>query len=336
MTAITPLLSRVFNGIETADLFIKPAITGQPWLDVLTVRPNITSKEQLNFRDKLGKATRRFTQCSFDPITGITLTDKVLDVNPMKVDLEECVFTLRDTIFEAAWAKTGTAIVDLTGTEVERIMRDMLVETTRRDTARGLWWGDTTVGSLDYNGYDGFWKLLINGTASLDGSIDMTDFETNSVLDTDAALDVFEAMWNELDATTREFGTDLRIWTTLAMGDNYRATLRNLSTDSGFATVLDGPPRMAFNNIEILEVPEWGVDIADASNGLASSLRTTTNNVAILSIGSNFFIGTDAVGAAKGTDAEIWFSQDNRTIRANLNYKIGTQIPFLELVVAAF
>lgn len=334
--AINLNLTRTFNGIETAELFITPALTGEDVTGLYTVIPNVVSQKQLDFRNKGGKLTRKAGTCSFSPVGTITFTDKVLSVEDLQIHHEICWDEIEDSIYEQEWLKKGTDKTDLTATQVEALMIQFMMEAIKEDTFRNAWWGDASAASANFDFFDGYWRLCLDGSADVGHIFDISTVETASALDTDAGQDTFANLFNNADANLLKMGVNnLRIYATRGLVNNYRATRRASGTDIADTVTVNGMPRLAFEGIPVVEIPEWDTELADADNPVVGEMNTTSNNVAMLTVPQNLLIGTDAVGAARGTDARVWYSLDNQTLRGVINFRMGVQKLHPSLVAIA-
>lgn len=335
----TNSLSRTYNGQETTDIFIKPALGGEDFLSKYHIMPNVVHKRQLNFRPKASKITHPRTGCGFSTTGTIALTDKELEVFAMKIHLEQCEDALADTIFEEEWYKKGTDITDLTGTKIEELVAQYNIEGVKRDITRKAWFADTSSASNDWKDYNGWISKLVTSSASLGGTgvYDISTVETASALDADAADTAFKNIYANRHSSMNEVPrTQMRIYASQGLVDNYEDTLINQNNSWGAEQRVSGTSQLAYKGIPIVAMPEWDVDLADADNPIASTLNTTSNNMAILTVPDNLVMGLDAVSAVQGTDAKIWFSMDNQTLRSVLNFKHGVEFLFEEWFTVAW
>lgn len=338
-TFLTDNLSRTYNGQETAELFITPALQGQNNFDQYRIIPNVATKRQMNFRAQADKITRKATGCSFTAKGNVSLTDKVLDVNPIEAQGQLCDRDLADTVFEDTWFKQGNDRPDATGTIAEQIMMDYIVEGVKRDNTRVVWFGDEDDGDADFNHIDGFWRLMLDSSGSLGATYNITNVETGGSLDTDAAETVFKNLFENIPAYAWQLGrSNFRFYVSHGLELNYRTTLRADATDTSNTIRINGLDTLAFEGIPVVTIPEWDDDLADSSlpASISNGFNTTSDNLAILTIADNLVIGTDLVSSARGTDARIWYSMDNKETRYDVNYKLGCQLLHEGIIAAAY
>ncbi len=326
--AISPNFTHTYNGDEVLDLFFKPSVATEEVFNRYRVMPNVVGKSNIYLRGIAEKILKKITTCSFNSKGQLELTDKTIETHPVGVHLEQCERAFDGTVFEKAWLNQGTDRTDLTGTVVQELVEQYIADGLERDVPRGLWWNKVGAADADYDyGFNGWIQLFLADTAALGFVLDISAFETAGKLDIDAAASIFQALIEGQTAASRKFGKEnLRIYVASSVLDNYKRTLRASGTDFGATIQVNGIDRPAFDGYQIIEIPSWDVDMDDAGNPTVGDLNTTSNSLAILTTPENLIIGIDSQNAAQGNDAVIWYSLDNQSLRAVINFQYGCQI----------
>lgn len=340
MGVLTNGLSRTFNGIETAETFITPALMGQNLFDAYRVMPNVVTKKQLNYRGRASKITRLMTACGFTAKGGVTLTDKTINVEPIEAQGKQCIADLRDTVYEELWSKKGNDNPDLTGTQIQTIVQDFIKEGVQRDNTRVAWFGVDGDDSADFNWFDGYWAKILDSSGdggNLGFEYNMALQETAGALKTDAAQAIFKALYEGMPAYAWQLGVaNFRFYVTHSLLMNWIDTLEGLGNDFGAQIEVNGVNMYKYRGIPIIPIAEWDTDLVDSTLPEGFSFNTASNNLCLLTIPDNLVLATDVVSAAQGVNAEIWYSLDNKELRYDVNYKFGCEIIHENLIAAAF
>ena len=157
------------------EYFIKPMFVQSDIRDIVTVRTDIKNSEKLDFIDNLDKITKAYAQgTSFTTSTGVTITQKTLQVSDMKAEIAQNGKAFLNYVKEALLAK-GVDENDIAKGDglFEQIAMEIYMAGLARDFQRQIFFGDLVKedivsgvadGSLDadYKEYDGFWTRIIN------------------------------------------------------------------------------------------------------------------------------------------------------------------------------
>lgn len=157
------------------EYFIKPMFVQSDIRDIVTVRTDIKNSEKLDFIDNLDKITKAYAQgTSFTTSTGVTITQKTLQVSDMKAEIAQNGKAFLNYVKEALLAK-GVDENDIAKGDglFEQIAMEIYMAGLARDFQRQIFFGDVVKedivagvpdGSLDadYKEYDGFWTRIID------------------------------------------------------------------------------------------------------------------------------------------------------------------------------
>lgn len=334
---ITTSLSVTYQGDHLTELFLKPILATEDYLRRFRVIPDVVGKKNIYFRGRAAKIMKKILDCSFTPKGNIAITNKIIQTQDVGVQLKECWNTFKDTVFEKAWLKRGIDKHDLTGTEVEKLFREFIIEGMQRDIARTTWFAKSTSLSEDWNWFDGWFSCFITNSGDLGKKLNISDYESANVLDPDATIDVMGALIKGAPSVLWQLGRqNLRWYMSRGAFHNYEESLRGtVATDSAFSVLVNGIASPAFNGIPIDVLPEWDEDLADANNPWVSSMSTTSKNVILLTTPMNLVIGIDGFNV-QNNSAKVWYSMDNDDLRARVNMMLGTQCMLLELFAIAY
>ncbi|MFZ9848612.1 MAG: hypothetical protein ACO3EE_10730 [Flavobacteriales bacterium] len=331
---IATSFSHTYAGVEyLSQLFYKPQEGRDNVFANYKVMPNVKTKINLYLPGTLAKVVRAYTTCGFSATGGTTtITDRVLDVNKVKVNLEECVDAVFDTVFEEAM-KAGVQITDLSGTIIETIARTKVVEAIKSDVGRIAWFGKVGASSADYSMADGWVELFIDSSATLGQffNMDSSSYETAGTLVTNGAYNALKYMYENQTKVLRQVAKkDKAFYVTATVIDNLTTTYEQLGTGNnlGLTMLMDGKQSLMFRGIPLIEVTGWDTDLADSDNPQAAFVG---DNMIVLTMKDNLVIGTDVTDPS----AELKFrfnDDDDEKMKITSKFKIGFQIIHPELV----
>lgn len=335
--AISKTFTHTYNGEEFIELFLDPFVRTEDFLNTYRVMPDVVGKRNIYFQGEAQKLIREHSgTCNSTEKGSLTITDKVIETCSKDFFFGECFTTWDATIFEKEWLKRGTDKSDMTGTPVMNLMQDFVQQGLARDIPRVLWWSSTAGGTNeDFKScVEGWFKLMLDATGSLDQFIDITGEETLGVLDTDGSITTMETIIKNRSAKFRSFDkSQLRWYMSSSAVENYKQTLRDSGTDFGEEITVNGISMPAFDGIPIIEMIAWDADFADADNPIASSMNTTGGNIIMLSFAENFIVALDSTNATRGQDALIFYDPKDDKVYARGHFELGNEI-FQELWIA--
>lgn len=163
-----------FTKESLTEFFLIPLFVQNDIRQIVTIRTDIQGSEKLDYISKLEKITKAYaTGTSFTTSTGVTVTQRTLNVSLMKAQVAQSGNEFFGWVKEAA-LKKGFAWDDISGTIFEQIVMDVFMAGLKRDLQRQIFLGDllkevgvTGVLDTDYKEYDGFWTRIIADFASV-------------------------------------------------------------------------------------------------------------------------------------------------------------------------
>lgn len=333
---ITKSFTHTYAGKELIqELFYTPQEGSQNVFANYRVLPNVKTKINMYLPGTLNDIVREYTTCGFSATgSAINVTDKVLDVEKLKVNLEQCVDTFFDTIFEETMG-AGIDIDNAQGTIIEEIARTKVVDGIRDDLGKIAWFAQDGAASASYNMFDGWIQLFVDDSSSLGQYVDMDTIagvETTGVLDTDGALALLRNMYENQSKELRQIpARDKKFYVTATVIDNLMTTYEDTQSGTGLLRLIDGG-NMAFRGIEVVEVTGWDTQLDDANNPQASLIG---DNLVIYTSPSNLVIGTDV--SAPENELKFRFNDDDdELLKIISKFRMGVQYVHPVLVSMAY
>lgn len=317
-----------YEGKNARELFFAPVIA-LPSISGSGIKivEDIQSRLYLYYSSKLDKITKKRDGCG-NTLTGngVDITRRPIDVTDMEAFLQQCADEFNQTIYETA-KKKGVDINDLTDTEIEAILIQIVTDAVARDFARQIWFNDTTlVGNADYNAYNG---LFYNITAAVAASTVVNTPISAMATGTDA-YNTLLAVYNAQPLAMKSQPTaSKRLLVSRNIYDLYVTYLSTINgSEASYTNVVNGVPTPTFLGVPVMAMDVWDeyflADFpADFNNG----------RVVMHVIEQGLAVGIDATGDE--TRVQSWYSIDDDIQKFRVRYKIGTTLHYHEMLSVA-
>ena len=324
---LTPNLNYTYNGIETTEVFIKPGVMHPSVTQLFDVIAGVRSKQQMGLVNQISGITLADDlSCGNEtPSDGVEITNRTLETSPLKIRIDQCADVFANTIYENL-LKTGVDLNDVTGTDVQRLMEEVIVPGIARDAFNIASFGDTGFTNPEINQLDGLWTRLIAGVADY---CVQREGDFNDILQTDEALTTFKAMYESAPAILDQIPLNEKFFfVTRSVYDNLVSSYESVSNGSDLQVGynIDGIPFVKYRGIEVVKLTQW--DEAIKSFGLSDPNR------AIYTTPSNHVLGFENTNDV--TRLDIWYSQDDDLTKVRGRYKMGYNYKHCDLQVIAF
>lgn len=284
---------------QHADELLTKAMLEGTTLDYISIMPNVKYKDSLTYLET-EVVFQDASTCGFDASGGDTLSQRTIEVAPIKVNKEYCPAVLRKTalnhnlLFEAGREKLP----------FEEKFMDGNVTAINAELEKEIWQN----GSSDL--FPGFIYQITSGDASV-GPVDA------SVAAGADATDVIDGIYDKLPEIVLRKGAVIFVSHT-----TYRAYIKALNaTCCANRPVLDAAAKET-------EYPgDSRVKIVPVAGLQDATLR------AVASFAKNFVYGTDVEGSEN--TFKFWYSDDDDVFKFKVLFNAGTAIAFPDEVVYA-
>lgn len=317
-------LNYTWNGEVPREVFLDPTVQTPDIQNLFTIQQRVKSKWQIHTAAALNKVTKADDGCGLsDTGTGIDITNTTLEVADLEIYLTQCADVFKDEVWETS-LRTGTAINDLSGTDIQRnIIQPLISDVAARDMFRILSFGDTGSGDPDINQLDGLWTKMIAGVASY--CVQQSSVSFGATLTDGEALSGLKASYEEAAIVLKQkSNTEKAFYVTGSVFENYQASLETKEgTEAGWKVIQDGVQRLYYRGIEVIPVYAWDETIA--ADGLSNPHRilytTKANHIA------GFDVSRDAMSI------KTWYSDDDDIMKYLTRYKMGYQYIHCDLQI---
>ena len=284
---------------QSKDLLLKNILFGKGSRERMTIQPGVKYKEHLHIFD-VDPVFGDASDCGFTAAGTATLTERLIEVAALNVDMEICPKNLigKYAEYEVATRATENPL------PFEEYLMQGIIAGINRKIETMIWQGDKTNASSDPV------KKWINGIIALANA--SVTASTGVISVTMTGLNAYEgvmAVYNALPEAVLEFGAEIFVSPAI-----FRAFVQSL-VNLNLYHYNPGAP-----------VDEVLIPGTDAKVVLTYGLAGTYSVIG--TYGKNLVYGTDGENDEEVIDA--WYSQDDRTWKLAVEWKSGVQIAFLD------
>ena len=272
----------------------------------------VRDKTNLYIPDNLSKILKKYSTCGWTPSGAMTISDRIIETEKVKVNIEQCEDAFDDSIF-AESLKQGVNIDDLRDTVILDILRRRFMDAVRTDIPRIQWFAKAGAGNTDYDHFDGWLQRAFDVSGQLSQLLEMKDdpnIEVSNVDDTlvtDGALTAFRTLWKGQSKTLRRVSRENKSFRVSdSVMDNYLDTLEDTQNSEGQKTLENGKTVVKFRGVLVEEVPGWDTNLEDSDNPQQAVIG---DNLIVLTIPENLIVGSDVNNPEN--EVKIRFSEDD-------------------------
>ncbi len=338
MAVLGTNLNYTYDGVLTTDVIVKPTLT-TPALQVFfpNFQTGIKSSWQLGKVESLRGIVRARTGCGNTQPDNkkINVTNRTLTCHALQIYFEQCPNEFESTVYEA-WLKDGNDINDIMGTDLEKLVNQLLVDAGRRDVFNLATLGDTDLANAEINSVDGMWKLIFDGVANYCVT-KVGNISGAGALADNFAIGALQEIVEKAPRLLKGLPVaDKKIAVTDALFDNLMASYesRTSGSDSQFALLQKGPdtfagmPSLLYRGIQVFAVYEWSETIETYALG--------NPNRILYYAPSNWFIGTERRNNIDDIGLDVWYSKDDDLTKFRTRFCFGVQFAHCMLMAVSY
>ena len=293
--------------IVTASLF--DAKTQQLIQSAGNVMVEVKSAQTVNIMDT-DAAFQDDSGCAFNASGTTTFTQRTLTVGKIKVQEALCPKDLEAKYLQES-LRPGT---NQDSIPFEAAYMDRKASKVAEQLETAIWQGNKLSTNMNLNKFDGFEKIIADASGVVNANTTPFVSATVTSLNVGNILSVIKAIKNALPARVKG-KSDVKIfcgWDTfdIIVDAHVNANLFNY----GSQNIGDGEFTIPGTRYQVVAV--HGLDGISDLYGMRTS---------------NMFFGTDLL--SDETNAEMWYSQDDRNVKFHLAFKAGVQVAFPSEIV---
>ncbi len=314
------------NGVNK--LFFEPIWQSMLQLDAFRVLPNVTDKKKIGFVKKLDKILQKAIGCGFTPKGSTSVYDRTIEVDAVKVNMQQCIDEFKDTVIEQNFRKTGNMKYDLTGTELMAVIVQLIQDSLPGEYQRLFWFGDKSSNDPTLNITNGFWSVYAEDLV-LSNQSPYIDSNSGAPLAPGDGLALLRKMYEAqskplkgMMATEKRFYVTNSVWE--AVLNDYEALGGG---DGGRVQTMDGVTSMMYRGIQIIQDCNWDTTMQD-------DLGKPESHLALLTTPDNLIMATNLQSDLN--KVEVWYDRKDELNYIKINGKFGTNFVHPAFFVIAY
>jgi hypothetical protein len=327
MATINRTVGVSYEGIEANELFFEPF-----WMDMLAlgdfrVMPNVVNKKKMQFVQKLEKIVQKGGGCGFHPSGKFGMYDRTIEVDEVKVNIEQCFDEFKDTVLQEK-LKKGNMKMNLSDTEIMRLMILNVQDGMMLDYMRLFWFGDKSSNDAAYNITDGMWSVHIPALVA-DNVTPYTNANSGAPLAPGASIDllsdVYKAQSNSLAGIPAQ---DKRFFVSRSVWEGYEDDLEALGGgDAGRTQTIEGVTTLTYRGIRLVLNANW-------DEYTANDLGQPDEHQVMLTTPDNLVFATDIFSDLNKIQA--FFDELDEKTKIKVNAKFGSNFVHPALFSVAY
>lgn len=243
------------------------------------------------------------------------ITDREIEVVELEMYLEQCYSAFENTILEEA-TRSGLDVADLSGTDIQSIINELISSALTTDFFRVLSFGDSGSVSDYYDAMDGIWTKLIAAEAAGSEVKKIADITALNQTDGSRALDYMRSMYSGADIVLKQLpASEKKFFVTGNVYENLMETYEDAGMENGglVQRVENGVESLRFRGIDVVPVYAWDAHIAADSLGNPVRILYTTPD--------NHVIGVE--NANDRNAFRVKYDDDIDTMKYRGKFKLG-------------
>jgi hypothetical protein len=301
-----------YNGVLSTEVLFKPSVETPAISEFFTIYPGQKYKRQIPLLLPLEKIVKAYTSCARTFTDGINITNTTLELSQLQVNMEWCKDDFEGAVgnnLSEEWLRSGVQEFDPSGTQIQRIIDQLVIDALRRDNFRIFSFGDTNDASEDYNQLDGLWtKLIADASGGSNYCVNrVANFGVN--LADGEALDALQAAYTRSAIILKQLPNAQKyIAVTGSIYENLMASYESNvnGTERQFSLLTDGANNLTYRGIRIVPIYAWDAALQDPANPLFG----TVYHLMLYTTKANHAVGVDV--EADANRIEGWYERKDR------------------------
>jgi len=276
-----------FVGTEANKLFLEPVFFDADTLAEFRVMGNVVNKKKIGFVRPLENIIRKYTGCGFNPVGSLSIYERDIEVNKMRVDLELCWDEFEDTVFEEL-LRAGTNIANVIDTQIGDILLNRAILGIKRDIPRLLYFSNKASVDPNYDTIDGFWTVYYPGLVT-QGLIPRTNTGSGTAMANGDGIAMLRAVYDQAPLPLKGLPNAEKVFNvTGSVWMQYQEDIENGGGgDYGLLQLINGVEQFTFRGVPVVPQFRW--------DDIATGLGTTKPHYVEYTTPQNKVLATDVL-----------------------------------------
>jgi hypothetical protein len=309
-------------GAEDLSLFFRESLIDTPLVtqlgfEVLNMAKN---SGKIYLHDRIGKSMRQAIGCGWQTTgEGANIYAKDVEMKEMEIALEQCYSVFEQT-FLAQNLRFGNDRADVLGTEIGRIIDELLTTNLVQETLRTLFLSDKAlVGNPFYNAIDGLFKSLLVGTINGDGVVNVGAITDNDLSVANVTGTLFKFVQNQNRDLKQVRDNDKVFIVSPNVYDAYKFFLQNnANLESSKVELINGIETLRFNGSQVI-ANHNALDFLQSDFLTGSPLEPKCKNFVIYTKPSSHKLLLDITNAS----FDAWYEKKEKKNYFRTNFRMG-------------
>ena len=314
------------NGVN--QLFFEPVWQSMLLLDAFRVIPNVTSKRKIGYIQKLENILQKAVGCGFTPKGQVSVYDRQIEVDPVKINMKQCIDEFKNTAIEANFARTGNMKYDLTGTELMAIIVQLIQDSLPGEYQRLFWFGDKSSNDVNLNLTDGFWTVYAEDLVTSNQS-PYVNSASGAPLAPGDGIALLKKMYENQSLPLKGVAKgDKRYYVTDSIWEQLVDDMEALGGgDAGRFQLIDGVETLTYRGIKVIADANW-------DKVMTNDLASPDSHLALLTTPDNLIMATNMKSDLN--KVEVWYDRKDELNYIKLNAEFGTNFVHPSFFVIAY
>lgn len=308
-------------GAEYFRLFLQPVFQDADFKALFTFLPTKLNKVQMSFMGELQNIIQSGMKCGFTPKGDVAITDRCVELQPLKVNVEQCVDEFRNSIF-MYFAREDVDVTNLNGTIVSAAIIDRVRNGIKKDLEKMAFFGNPASVDAMLKLAEGIWSVHIPNLISDPSSgIRSVDAGTGALAAGDGIAIVRNVYFNA-SPELRGLPANRRvILVSRAVYDQFLIDREDRTVGSTIAiTQLDGGElQVRYHGILVLPMFFWDEN-ADLFPVVMRPAGTDPLRAALYTTRENMVYAGDMGGASS---LRNWYDENDEVVRFKSRFQVG-------------
>lgn len=315
-----------YRGDLANEILLEPVFFDEELRSSFRVMPNVTNRRKMQFVEKLENVVRKYTGCGFTPVGNMSVYDRTIEVERMKIDMELCWDEFKDTVIEEL-LNQGTRLPDLSGTQVESILISRVQQALRLDLERLAYFGNTASNDPNFDPVDGLWTVHYPNLVA-DTLIPRTNTGSGSALTSGDGIEILRAVYDQAPNELKALPANEKVfYTTYSVFNQYLVDIEEGGgADYGLLQMINGAPSLQFRGIRVIPQYRWDATL--------TALGTSTPHYVEYTTPMNRVLATDITDP--GTDLAMWYDQKDEKVYLKGRWKMGVNYVHHSLISVGY
>ena len=311
-----------YRGDLANEILLEPVFFDSELRSSFQVMPNVTNRRKMQFVEKLENVVRKYTGCGFTPIGNMSVYNREIEVQRMKIDMKICWDEFKDTVFEEL-LNQGTRLPDLTGTQIEAILIGRIQQALRLDLERLAFFGNTASNDPNYDSVNGLWTVYYPELVA-EALSPRANTGSGSDLSAGDGIDILRAVYDQAPNELKALPANQKVFNvTHSVYNQYLVDIEEGGgADYGLLTMINGVQTLQFRGIPVMPYHRW--------DGILTALGITKPHYVEYTTPRNRVLATDITDP--GTDLSIWYDQKDEEVYMKGRWKMGVNYVHHSLV----